>query len=402
MTITNDNNNCITVGNECTGCMACVNVCPRGCIITVADKEGFLYPSINMEDCINCGLCLKMCQSCKEYKKRAISKGYIALGREYFDSSSGGVFFELAKEIINENGYVAGCIVDDTFKVKHILTNRVEDIKKMCGSKYVQSDITMIFKDIKKLVNEGKTVLFAGTPCQCSAISSFVGSKTNSLYLVDLVCHGVPAPLMWERYIYQKCKKNNISLRNVFFREKNKYERTVYKLILDGVNKSITIPGNKDPFLLQFIKENTYRESCYSCKYSNDRRVGDLTIGDCASWKYYLNFYPHLATSSVFVNSKKGEKLWNKCIEAKRIDYCEMDYSREIRMNQALHRCSVRTQTRDDFYKDYYTMSEREFEKKYTEKNLNIFLLIKYVIKRIVPTETREKIRKKIVKVINK
>lgn len=400
--MTNGKKERINVGNECTGCMACVSVCPRDCIVSVVDKEGFLYPSVKLEECIDCGLCLKVCRSCIGHNKKAISKGYIALGKDHADSSSGGIFYELAKEIINENGYVAGCILDEKYKVKHILTNRIEDLEKMRGSKYVQSDIYSIFSDIKKLINGEKKVLFSGTPCQCAAILAFIGRESSNLILVDLICHGVPSPLMWGNYIKRKCQKYKTNPKKILFREKNKYEKTTYKIVLDSESKRITIPGDKDAYLWQFINENSYRESCYSCSYSNDRRVGDITIGDCASWKYYLDFYPHLATSSVFINTQKGEGLWEKCLKNKTIECCEIDSSREISMNQALHRCSVRTQTRDDFYKDYYTMSEREFEKKYTEKNLNIFLLIKYVIKRIVPTETREKIRKKIVKVINK
>lgn len=398
----NTTNKCIAVNDACTGCMLCAYMCPRGCIASCSDNDGFIYPRVNQEECVDCGICQTVCDSFKKHERRTIHSGYIALGNHHVNSTSGGIFFELAKEIISGNGYVAGCIIDENFKVRHILTNKLEDVKKMRGSKYVQSNIENIFGDVKELISNGNIVLFSGTPCQCAAIIELLGGHPSNLYLIDLVCHGVPSPLAWETHIKKKCNNYNIVPKNIYFREKNKYEKTMYNLVLDSSKHSISISGNKDPYMWQFIKENSYRESCYQCEYSNENRLGDITIGDCASWKFYMDFYPYFATSSVFVNSEKGEILWEKCINNKSIAYQELECSREIMMNQALHKAPVRTKLRDEFYNDFYSLSEYDINKKYTEKEKLGIKKIKKVIKRIIPAKMREYIRKRFLKVVNR
>lgn len=383
-----------SIRNRCTGCMACKSVCQRHCILSEEDEEGFLFPIVDEKRCVECGACIKVCPLQNKAPMNNMSNGYIALGEDNRNSSSGGIFYELAKFVISQNGYVTGCIMDDYFKVKHILTDKIDEVKKMRGSKYVQSNIEGIYERISELIKSDKKVLFSGTPCQCAAIINYLGGHPNNLILIDLICHGVPAPLFWEKHIANICQKEKINPQSILFREKDEFKRTEFNLVISSEHDSVSIPAKCDAFYCQYIKCNSLRESCYLCDYSTKMRLGDITLGDCASWKDYMDFFPHYATSVVFINTKLGRNLWDKCTN--RIKYKKIDVKKEIEKNNALSKCSERREERNEIYKDLARLSESEFSQKYSER-ITMYDFIKNLIKRVIPVNTRETIRKKII-----
>ena len=226
---------------DCCGCSLCVNVCVRKCISMQSDIEGFLVPVINKEECINCGLCYNKCPVNGKYETENRSRYFasaIANKKELLKSSSGGTFVLLARYILSQSGYVCGCVFDDNMKAVHICSNKVKDIYRMMGSKYVQSSLEYALLDVKRLLKDDKKVLFTGTACQIAAVKSLF-PNTENLYLVDILCHGVPSPLFFRKYVEYLEKKHNGKLIKLEFRNKEKLgwgseHRTYYEIECNG------------------------------------------------------------------------------------------------------------------------------------------------------------------------
>ena len=195
--------------SKCCGCSGCMNICPKNAIIMKEDKNGFKYPIVDKEKCINCGLCEKVCpilNNKKEQQKEI--KAYACYNKnieERLKSSSGGIFILLAKEILKRNGIVFGAAFDENFNVKHISIDNEKDIEKLMGSKYVQSNMGKVYKEVKEFLENGKYILFSGTPCQIEGLKKFLKKDYDKLYTQDIICHGVPSPKIWQMYLeYQK------------------------------------------------------------------------------------------------------------------------------------------------------------------------------------------------------
>ena len=182
---------------NCSGCSACFNICPQRCISMVEDKEGFLYPRINKEKCINCGLCKKACPALATDKYVVPSTFYACKSKNEelrSKSSSGGVFSSLAEYVIHNNGVVFGAAFNRNMELSHIGVNKKEDLSKLMGSKYLQSDLKNTFNEVKTYLCNNRFVLFSGTPCQVAGLKAYLQDDYKNLYLADLACHGVPSP----------------------------------------------------------------------------------------------------------------------------------------------------------------------------------------------------------------
>lgn len=209
---------------ECTGCSACLNSCVKKAISFEPDCEGFLYPNVDNNLCVECGMCNKVCQAIEKINFQSPIECYAAQNQNHEDllkSSSGGMFLVFAKEILNNGGYVSGCILTENFVAKHIVTNDLDEVYKMCGSKYVQSDLNNCFSQIKQLLTENKIVLFVGTPCQVSGLKLFLKKEYENLITLDFVCHGVPSPLLLKKYITE-FEKKGVKIIDFKFRDKKK------------------------------------------------------------------------------------------------------------------------------------------------------------------------------------
>ena len=215
--------------NRCTGCTACESICPKKCIKMKESSEGFLYPTINEEICIDCGLCIKTCpvNQIADGKNQIADKYFIKAGYivRIKDTdlisrcTSGGAFTAMANYVLDQKGIVYGAIYDDSMNVIHQRISTKSHVTRLPGSKYVQSDISGIFAKVQLDILDGYIVLFCGTPCQVAGLVAFLGKKPSNLFLVDLVCHGVPSPKLWNKYLkYQEEKYGKLVYSN--FRSK--------------------------------------------------------------------------------------------------------------------------------------------------------------------------------------
>jgi len=306
---------------KCTGCFACINICPRKAINMKLNNEGFFYPNVDKEKCNNCNLCLKVCPAINNQINTNISpKNVIAaksLNKEtQISSSSGGIFTELAKAIIKQKGVVFGVVFDKKI-AKHIFIDKIDDLKKIRGSKYLQSYVNNSFKEVKKFLNLNKLVLFSGTPCQIAGLKSFLNLKkinTKNLFLIDVVCHGVPSYRIFKEHILNISSSKGKILINIRFRDKKlgwkffslKYEfedRLKNKFVIDNEHQ-------KDFFMRGYLKNYYLRKSCYDCKFSKIPRQGDITLGDF--WGIPKKYYDRNGVSLVLLNNKKGDELFKK------------------------------------------------------------------------------------------
>lgn len=270
---------------DCCGCKACANACTRNAISFHTNDYGFEYPIINGEKCIGCNKCVKTCDFQKkgDFGHTPI-KGYAARHKDssvYRNSTSGGTFTALSEWVIDRGGFVYGCVFNEDMVPVHKAVDRLEDLKPMRGSKYVQSDIGFVYRDVKQKLKENKYVLFVGTPCQVAGLSSYLGNTDSSkLLLVDLVCHGVPSRETFKKYVSYLENKYRRKVTSFQFRGKlYGWLRPVIIVTFEkGKNKWWF--STEDVYYNHFNKSNLQRSSCFNCKYSCGTRCGDITIGD--------------------------------------------------------------------------------------------------------------------------
>lgn len=308
----------ITNKADCCGCTACMSICTHRAITMKPDALGFLYPEINTDKCTNCGLCEKVCSFNSNYNKHLDFNKPIAYGARHKNMSevetsrSGAAFIAISDCILDQGGVVYGVGYEDHFRVVHKRAVNKEQRNEFKGSKYVQSDLGYIFLQVKNDLKDGKVVLFSGTPCQISGLSSYIGKKlAQNLYLVDIVCHGVPSPYIWRDYIAYYEKKYNRKIISVNFRDKKEYGWHDHKETFTFDNgRKITPPYS--PFTDLFFKNIILRQSCGKCYFCNTTRPGDITIADFWGWEKNnskLNA-DDKGLSLLLINSRKGLTLF--------------------------------------------------------------------------------------------
>ena len=299
----------VELDNSCTGCEACANICPVRAIVMAPDEEGFFKPTVNKEKCTNCGLCQSVC-SAINFKSENLKEPqcYAAMADDSIRnvSSSGGVFTILANYVFEKNGYVCGAAFDEEWKVKHIIIDNKDDLQKLRGSKYVQSEMGDIYKQIKSLLLDNKLVLFTGTPCQVSALKLFLVEKYKSLITVDLLCHGVPSYFVFRKYLEESFDFDKII--DINFRDK--FDRG-WRCDDLAIRFSDSNRVTSNDYFKGFHTNLYLRNSCTSCKYASMPRQGDLTLGDF--WnieKYRDDLNDVKGTSLVLTNTEKGIALF--------------------------------------------------------------------------------------------
>lgn len=265
---------------ECCGCNACAEICPKHCIQMIEDAKGFLYPQVDSAICIECDACENVCPlNTSKLSLRTPLKAFAAWNKnhqEHLASSSGGAAYILSSYILDKGGVVYGC-TSDGIDVRHIRVENHSDLSKLQGSKYVQSNVCGLFKDVKNDLKSGKSVLFIGTPCQVAGLKNYIKHIPEHLYLVDLICHGVPSKKMLHDHI--KHIANRRVVQKISFRKGNDY-----RLSIQTVNFSYEVSlwetPYKDLYLKGFIEGMISRPSCYKCPFACPTRVSDITIGD--------------------------------------------------------------------------------------------------------------------------
>lgn len=383
----------------CTGCAACVAVCPTHAISCEYNEEGFLFPKIDEEKCINCGKCKRVCDdNTNHFKLKPLaSSAAVSNNSETRSlSSSGGVFAEIAKAFLKNGGYVCGACMMDDYMVRHIVIHEIENLYKIQGSKYVQSDICGIHEKLGKLLETGNKVLFCGTPCQVSAMLSyfsFTGIPADEFYCIDLICHGVPSPIFFQKHIFY----NYGVVTEVKFRHHTRHELNCFAI---GYRKEghyiIKTPTNSDFYYSCFSSHVSLRESCYQCKYAQSERVGDVTLGDLGTHrKYEEKLGENKSLSFVLLNTEKGREMISGC----EISIVDADFSKEIKANNQLREPTARPVKRDDFYKKLFKNGE------FSEKGVYEYryrLSMKEQVKTAIISFTTTRQRKNIKRLLKK
>lgn len=312
------NNLCTSVDKDCTGCYACYNVCPVNAIKFIENSQGFKFPSIDYNKCIECGLCLKTCPINSIQLKNTTNPDCYAIMADdkiRYKSSSGGIFTILANHVLSQGGYVAGAVFDNNANVIHIVSNKIDDIEKMRGSKYLQSDIGKCFSEIKELLNNNKQILFTGTPCQVAGLKSYLVKDYENLFCIDILCHGVPSPAIFKKYISENIIKNkkNIKWLNTNFRDKIQGWNSNLITTTTTTTGTFSQEACNDDFMKAFLNNLCLRESCGNCRFNKIPRQGDCTIGDF--WginNHYPEYDDQKGTSVVLTNNSKGKSLLRK------------------------------------------------------------------------------------------
>ena len=299
----------------CCGCTACYSACPKNAIRMVRDNEGFLYPEVDREKCVNCGMCKKVCPILNKAKLNEFKpKAYLFQNSNEEirkDSTSGGIFTAIGEFVIKNNGIVYGATFDDNFVVNHIGVESTYELCKFRKSKYVQSNQNNCFKEIKQYLDNGKLVCYSGTPCQVGGLRTYLRKDYENLILVDIMCHSVPSPLVFEKYKGYILKKMNANkILNINFRDKNKYGYKYSMMTVETDNGIYSQGIDTDPYLRAFFSDVSVRPSCYNCHFKTMKRVSDLTIWDCFNINEIdKSFDDDKGTTRVLVQSEKGEKL---------------------------------------------------------------------------------------------
>lgn len=382
-----DNNISILKKEECVGCRSCLISCPQKSIAMNCDEEGFFYPMID-SSCIYCGICVKKCPVIQFENNNSYKQEFYGLysnNRTLLQkSSSGGVFSTIANDILEKEGVVFGASYVDNLDVKQIVVDTTTDLKKLQGSKYVTSSTENTFLEVKDLLLQGKMVLYSGVPCQIAGLKTFLGKNYPNLYTIDLVCHGTPSLKLFKKYIDWLGKKNGGEISNYNFRDKTqgKWGHVGSYIIKTKIKtEEKTLIGKCDPYFAAFLRGETYRESCYNCKYANLDRVGDLTIGDF--WGVN-NFYPNVPTkqgvSICIINSDKGKKLFDLLKET--VTYFPCKKEEIIKENHNLQHPTFRPKVRDIVYNGIDDLPSNKFFSHFLYQNINI-LKMKRIIKRL-------------------
>lgn len=301
----------ITDKVTCCGRWACENICPKHCVVMKEDNEGFRYPEVDVEVCIECGLCEAVCPILhKPIKEHEETIGYVIQHKDNNirrDSTSGGFFSAISDYVLNQNGYVFGAIYNKKMEVVHYGTNKKEEIQLFRGSKYVQSKIGHTYQEAKKLLQTGCLVCFSGTPCQIAGLKNYLKKDYANLITVDLVCHGNPSPLLFRKYLeYQQIKYKN-KVTGVKFRDKY-YGYNYSTMTLDFEDERIQYHyGMEADLMLKFFfKGLCSKPACHQCVFKSIERVSDFTIFDCWNAKFYNKIMDKAGATHVFIHSQKG------------------------------------------------------------------------------------------------
>ena len=343
--------------NECMGCHGCYNICPKNCIEMKVDVEGFKYPHINLQECIKCNLCEKVCAILNDKKVDNNPRAYACYNKDEIirgESSSGGIFSLVAEKILNDNGVIFGACFNEKLDVIHTYTANIKEIKKFRGSKYVQSNIGESYSDVKKFLEKGKKVLFTGTPCQISGLKRYLQKDYKNLFCMDIICHGVPSPKSWIKF--RNSISNEKKITNINFRNKSSGWKS-YCFSIEFDDKSeLKINRSENKYMDGFIGDIFLRPSCHECRFKSLNRESDITLADF--WGIE-NIKPEMdddkGTSLIFVNSIEGKKMINKIIDFIRIQ--EVDINEAIKYNISAIKSSYCNPRRKYFFKNIDKMN---------------------------------------------
>lgn len=373
----------------CTGCTACASVCPKACITMVADENGFLCPVIDTESCIECGLCEKTCPIITSVKViENEPKAFAAYSTDdiiRMESSSGGVFTEIAKAVLAEGGTVFGAAYNEYFDVVHICVDSEVELAKLRGAKYAQSDLRGIFINVKAKLDAGRQVLFSGTPCQVAGLKAFLRQDYPNLLTVDFVCHGIPSPMAWSEYVESKKAIKNSKLVRINQRSKDTgWSRYSYSCLIEYDDGTQYSKRNSDDLYMKlFCNDYILRESCSACNFKGYERKSDITIGDFwGIWDIDPQMDDDKGTSVVLIQSDKGKSLWNEIGD--KITFREVSLEQASQQNLSMLNTSKAKPNRNHVLDEIREGHIDECEKLFVQPKPSVMNRIKGKIKRLI------------------
>lgn len=382
------------VKEKCNGCRACEQICPNHCIHMVMDEEGFLYPEINKSQCSNCNLCKRTCRAVEAKPDADMRITYAVKNKNHdirMKSSSGGVFYELARAVIEKGGIVFGAVFDEDFNVCHKGIESLEQVKLMMGSKYVQSDTLNTYQEVKAALKAKRSCLYSGTPCQIAGLKAYLQKEDENLICAALICHGVPSPEVWRRYLlFQKGRYGENIIKNIEFRNKSEgWRNRSLKITFENhIYKKTRIKDSDDLFMKGFGQNMYLRPSCYTCRVKGKNQQADIIIGDY--WGVE-NYHPELddgmGVSAVIVNSEKGMRLFFEA--ASHFNSIVSEYAYIQKKQLCLEGCVKLKKQRQNFYEELYatgridTSIENNIETKEKRYRYQYPLIMKYLENKI-------------------
>ena len=342
-----------------------------------ADEEGFWYPKVDYDKCIECSLCIKVCPIINKVTVKNEPSAYACINNNEairLESSSGGLFTLIAEQIIDDGGAVFGASFNENLEVEHSYVELKQDLEKLRGSKYVQSRIGKTYEQAKHLLKSGRKVLFTGTPCQIDGLKSYLGKSYDNLLCVDIVCHGVPSPEVWRKYVDYRQERAGSAVQRISFRRKDDGWKRFSVLFLFKNNTEYLKTLDKDLYMKAFLKDVCLRPSCYACEFKTIHRQSDITLADF--WGVQ-NMLPDMdddkGTSLIFVNSKAGQAMIEKI--ADKMQFKEVDINEAIKYNPAAIKSAASNSNREKFFKEIHTLAFDKLVKKYCTDKLSVRII---------------------------
>lgn len=386
----------LTVDYEkCTGCGACVQRCPKRCISWTQREFGFRYPQIDKDACVNCGLCEKVCPTDKALEVPVEQKVYAAVHKDtevLAKSTSGGAFTAIADAIFAQGGIVYGAAMLDDMQVKHIRTTGKDDFEGLRSSKYLQSDTGTTYQMVEQDLKQGKFVLYSGTPCQIDGLKNFLGKDYETLYTVDIVCHGVGSQAYFDKYMdFARERYGKIKALRFRSKEYAGWSCGGVVVVVDSSDclKKIPYRDFDNYYYSYFLSGDIYRKSCYSCKYANTNRVGDFTLGDYWGVEALnLPLQTENGCSLLLVNNQHAMQLLD---EIESLDRVETIVEQAAHCNKQLNAPSKLMDSRQNRIGEYESMSGQQIQKEYLKNHRKT--VVKGQLKALMPYKLKLLIR---------
>ncbi|MEE1282586.1 MAG: Coenzyme F420 hydrogenase/dehydrogenase, beta subunit C-terminal domain [Acutalibacteraceae bacterium] len=351
----------ISEKKDCTGCYACAAICKNGAIVMKKDEEGFRYPVINESKCIKCKLCERVCPVKNQSNTNNILESYAAFNKNDEIrklSSSGGLFTRFAKQILDEGGVVFGAAFDENYNVHHIYVKTEAELEKLRSSKYLQSQIKDSFVKAKFFLDKGRKVLFSGTPCQVAGLKSFLRREYKNLYTQDIICHGVPSPQVWQKYL-TTVNTENKKIEKVCFRSKRNGWKNYGLEIVYEDSTDYFCDFRENTYSKAFLNNLCLRPSCYECAFKKQKPFSDVTLADY--WGVDIEnpkIDDNKGISVVIINSEKGKELLFN--EKDKLFVDKLDISVVLQHNSSLVESSPMNKKRDYFMRN---LGKKDFDK---------------------------------------
>lgn len=361
----------IRIENEknCCGCSACSQICPHGCITMNEKSLGHMFPIVDITKCIDCGLCENVCPIQNDAFINDYNQvSYAAYAKDtntLFEGSSGGMFGVISKRLIKQGYIVYGAAFNEELKLACTRAETENDLKRLYKSKYLQSDLSSKFDEIKSYLCEGRKVLFVSTPCQVRALKLYINKEYDNLFTIDFFCHGVPSQRFFDECLAaeEKIRKGKIISYEFRTKVRNGVTPHYFSELIES-QETLTDFYYKSPFYAFFQKYINLRESCYECKFSSRNRASDITIGDFHDIDNYIKGINRFnGVSMIVINSFKGERVWNACMSDVHKYPIEIDLL--IRDGVCFGNGTSRPKYRDEFVNDYNNMQISELIKKW-------------------------------------